>query len=149
MSEQRLMQIRTFQPADEAAVVALWEQCHLTRPWNDPHKDVQRKLRVQSDWFLVGEVEGQIVATVMAGYDGHRGWIYYLGVDPENRGKGLGRSMMAQAEKLLRVAGCPKINLLVRSENDGVIGFYRSLGYAADPVVCLSKRLEHDEPLRE
>jgi ribosomal protein S18 acetylase RimI-like enzyme len=140
------MRIRTFQPIDEAAVIALWERCQLTRPWNNPHKDVQRKLAVQAEWFLVGELEGRIVASVMAGYDGHRGSIYYLGVDPEYRDRGFGRSMMAKAEQLLREAGCPKINLMVRSENDQVIEFYRCLGYTVDPVVCLSMRLQHDEP---
>jgi ribosomal protein S18 acetylase RimI-like enzyme len=143
------MMIRAFEPADEAAVVALWEQCRLTRPWNSPHKDVLRKLAVQADWFLVGEVEGRLVATVMAGYDGHRGSIYYLGVAPEYQGSGLGREMMDEAERRLRAAGCPKINLMVRSENTAVIEFYRCLGYAVDPVVCLSKRLEHDGARRD
>src|SRR5207248_9610914 len=116
------MQIRSFEPADEAAVVALWEQCGLTRPWNDPRKDIRRKLRVQVDRFLVGVLDGEIVATAMAGYDGHRGWIYYLGVAPEHQGKGFGRAIMAEAERILREAGCPKINLHVRSTNHAAIG---------------------------
>ena len=79
------MQIRPFQPADEAAVIALWEACKLTRPWNDPRKDIARKLAVQPELFLVGTVDGEIVATVMAGYEGHRGWVNYLAVAPRAR----------------------------------------------------------------
>ena len=140
------MQIRPFEPADEAAVVALWERCGLTRPWNDPRKDIRRKLRVRPDYFLVGVLSGAVVATAMVGYDGHRGWVYYLGVDPAHQGKGLGRAMMAEAERLLREAGCPKINLQVRTSNTGVIEFYKRLGFAMDDVVSLGKRLEDDTP---
>lgn len=140
------MDIRPFAPADEDAVVALWERCGLTRPWNDPRKDVRRKLRVQPELFLVGTAGGEIVASVMAGYDGHRGWIYYLAVAPDRRRRGYGRAIVAEAERLLRAAGCPKINLQVRTSNREVIEFYRRLGYAADEVVSLGKRLEHDGP---
>jgi ribosomal protein S18 acetylase RimI-like enzyme len=140
------MEIRPFQIADEAAVVSLWQRCGLTRPWNDPAKDIRRKLRVRPDLFLVGVLGGEVVATVMVGYDGHRGWINYLGVAPERRRRGLGRAMMAEAERLLREAGCPKINLQVRTTNQGVIEFYKSIGYALDDVVSLGKRLEHDGP---
>src|SRR5262249_59335693 len=91
------MEIRPFEPGEEAQVIALWERCGLTRPWNDPHKDIRRKLRVRPDLFLVGLLEGKVVATVMAGYDGHRGWISYLGVDPDHRRRGLGRAIMAEA----------------------------------------------------
>ena len=140
------MDIRPFEPADEDAVIALWERCGLTRPWNDPRKDVRRKLRVRPDLFLVGVEGGEIVAAVMAGYDGHRGAINYLAVAPEHRRRGLGRAIMAEAERLLRAAGCPKINLLVRTTNHEVIAFYRRLGYVIDEVVGLGKRLEHDGP---
>jgi hypothetical protein len=81
------MIVRPYQPDDEAAVVALWARCDLTRPWNDPHKDIRRKLRVRPDLFLVGVLGQEIVATAMVGYDGHRGWINYLGVAPEHRRK--------------------------------------------------------------
>jgi ribosomal protein S18 acetylase RimI-like enzyme len=138
------MEIRPFQPADEAAVTALWDRCDLLRPWNDPHKDIQRKLQVRPDLFLVGVVDGQIVATVMAGHDGHRGGINYLAVAPDHQRRGLGRRLMAEAERLLREAGCPKINLLVRTTNRAVIEFYQRIGYALDDVVQLGKRLEHD-----
>jgi ribosomal protein S18 acetylase RimI-like enzyme len=140
------MEIRPFKPEDEGAVISLWERCSLTRPWNDPRKDIRRKLQVRPDLFLVGILEGRVVATVMAGYDGHRGWINYLGVDPEHRREGLGRLLMAEAERRLRDAGCPKINLQVRCGNQEVIAFYRSLGFALDDVVSLGKRLEHDGP---
>jgi ribosomal protein S18 acetylase RimI-like enzyme len=140
------MQIRPFQMADEEAVVALWERCGLTRPWNDPRKDIRRKARTQPDLFLVGVLDGEIVATAMVGYEGHRGWIQYLGVDPRRQRLGLGRAIMAEAERLLRAVGCPKINLQVRTSNTGVIEFYKRLGFALDDVVSMGKRLEHDGP---
>ena len=140
------MQIRPFDMSDEDAVVALWERCGLARPWNDPRKDIRRKLLAQPDLFLVGVLDGEIAATAMAGYEGHRGWIQYLGVDPRCQRQGLGRAIMEEAERLLREAGCPKINLQVRTSNTGVIEFYRRLGFTLDDVVSMGKRLEHDEP---
>jgi ribosomal protein S18 acetylase RimI-like enzyme len=144
-----MVQVRPFQRDDEQAVVNLWRRCGLTRPWNDPHKDIQRKLRVQPHMFLVGVVGGQVAASVMAGYDGHRGWINYLAVAPEHRGKGYGRSIMAEAERLLRAVGCPKINLQIRTDNRPAVDFYSRLGYAFDEVVSMGKRLEHDDPSRQ
>ena len=143
------MEIRPFQLSDETAVVALWERCGLVRPWNDPHQDIQRKLAVRPDLFLVGVMQGEVVATAMAGYEGHRGWISYLAVCPEHQRIGLGRAIMNEAEQLLREAGCPKINLQVRSTNAVVIEFYRSLSYLVEDVVNLGKRLEHDGPRPE
>jgi ribosomal protein S18 acetylase RimI-like enzyme len=140
------MHIRPYRPADEDSVVALWVRCDLARPWNDPRKDIRRKLAVRADLFLVGELDGAVVGTVMVGYDGHRGWINYLGVDPACRRRGLGRALMAEAERLLRQAGCPKINLQVRTSNAEAIEFYRRIGFALDDVVSLGKRLEHDGP---
>ena len=139
------MKIRPFEPDDEAAVIALWERCGLTRPWNDPRKDIRRKLAVRPDLFLVGLIDGAVVATAMAGYEGHRGWVNYLGVAPEHRRRGLGRAIMAEAERRLREAGCPKINLQVRTGNAAVIAFYHSLGFVLDEVVSLGKRLEPDQ----
>jgi ribosomal protein S18 acetylase RimI-like enzyme len=138
------MHIRPFQPADEATVIALWQECGLVRPWNDPYKDIQRKLAVRPELFLVGVLEDRVVACVMAGYEGHRGWLNYLAVAPEHQRRGLARAMVTEAERLLRAAGCPKINLQVRTSNTGVIEFYRRLGYAVDEVVSLGKRLEKD-----
>ena len=138
------LQIRPLQLDDEAAVVTLWQQCDLVRPWNDPHKDIRRKLRVRPELFLVRVRDGQLVATAMAGYEGHRGWLNYLAVAPEHQRLGIGQAMVAEAERLLREAGCPKINLQVRTSNVGVIEFYRRLGFAVDEVVSMGKRLEQD-----
>lgn len=140
------IQIRSFSPEQTEAVVALWERCGLTRPWNDPRKDIARKLLVQPELFLVAETDEQIVGTVMAGYEGHRGWINYLGVDPAYQRQGIGRLLMSAAEEKLQARGCPKVNLQVRSTNSAVIAFYNAIGYAVDDVTSLGKRLEHDGP---
>lgn len=139
------MEIRPFNRADEAAVISLWDQCGLLRPWNDPKKDIERKLQVRPDLFLVGIVDEQIVATAMVGYEGHRGWINYLAVSPAHQRRGFGREIMTAAEARLRECGCPKINLQVRTSNQDVIDFYRSVGYQMDDVVSLGKRLEVDD----
>ena len=140
------MQIRPFNPEDEESLVALWKRCELVRPTNDPHKDILRKLQVNPEWFLVGVLDGQIVASVMAGYKGRRGWLNYVAVDPAHRRRGLGRLIIAEADRLLRAAGCPKINLQVRASNKGAIEFYRRLGYSVDEVVSMGKRLVNDDP---
>lgn len=140
------LQIRPFQAADEEAVIALWHACGLVVPQNNPKRDIARKLRVNPEWFLVGELEGKLIAACMAGYEGHRGWINYLAVHPEHQRQGHARELMQHAEALLRAAGCPKINLQVRSTNAAVIAFYESIGFAIDNVVSLGKRLEHDTP---
>lgn len=139
------MKIRPFQLEDEAQVIALWQKCDLLRPWNDPHKDIARKLSVRPDLFLVGTMDGQVIASVMAGYDGHRGWLNYLGVAPEYRRRGFAASIVAEAERLLAAEGCPKINLQVRTSNQQVIDFYRRVGYIFDEVVSMGKRLERDD----
>ena len=138
------MYIRSFQPNDEDAVVELWKRCGLLRPWNDPHQDIARKLLVQSEWFLVGIIDDQIIATVMAGFDGHRGWINYLAVDPSHQRNGYGRTLMSQAEGLLRAFGCPKINLQIRSDNLDAIKFYERIGFSSDAVLSFGKRLIPD-----
>lgn len=138
------MQTRTYRQSDETDVVSLWNHCGLTRPWNDPHRDIARKLAGQPELFLVGEVDGRLMATAMVGYDGHRGWIYYLAVLGDFQGRGYGRQLMAEAERLLRERGCPKLNLLVRTGNEAVLGFYRALGYTVDATVSLGKRLIPD-----
>ncbi len=138
------MHIRPFQPTDETAVIALWQRCELTRPWNDPHKDIQRKLKVQPELFLLGEIDDKVVASVMAGFDGHRGWVNYLAVCPTQRRRGLGRQLMEEVERRLTTLGCPKLNLQVRSDNQAVLTFYRNLGYQVDEVVSLGKRLIAD-----
>lgn len=133
--------VRPFVDADEDAVVAVWESAGLTRPWNDPHRDIARKKQVQRDLFLVAEDAGAVIGTAMAGYDGHRGWVYYLAVAPDRQGDGLGRALMAEAERRLLALGCPKVNVQIRSGNDAVAGFYDRLGYAPDGVTGLGKRL--------
>lgn len=139
------MEIRPFHLSDESAVVELWQKCELVRPVNDPARDIRRKLSVNPELFLVGTLDGKVIASVMAGYEGHRGWINYLAVHPEHRLKGYGRQILAEAEKRLRVLGCPKINLQVRAANRAVLEFYQRIGYRLDEVISLGKRLEHDE----
>ena len=138
------MQIRPFREKDRTQVVDLWNRCGLTVAWNDPNRDIDRKLDRDPGLFLVGCVDG-VVGTVMAGYDGHRGWINYLAVDPDHRGRGYGKALMQAAERRLSALGCPKINLQVRSTNIGTIEFYTSIGYKEDPVISLGKRLIHDD----
>jgi ribosomal protein S18 acetylase RimI-like enzyme len=138
------IEIRPFRPDDAAAVIALWQRCDLTRPWNDPAQDIERKLAVQSHMFLVASDGAAIVGSVMAGYEGHRGWINYLAVLPELRRNGIARELMSHAERLLRQAGAPKINLQVRATNLAVQSFYRALGYEVDEVISMGKRLLRD-----
>ena len=138
------MKIRVFSLADQAAVIDLWQRCDLVRTWNDPHKDIQRKLGTQPELFFVGEIDGQLVATIMAGFDGHRGWVNYLAVSPERRKEGLGRSLMRHVEAALEARGCPKLNLQVRTTNQAVLEFYQRIGYAQEDVISLGKRLIPD-----
>lgn len=140
----RPLAIRPFETRDRAALVELWTRCELIRPWNDPERDIERKRTVDPAGLLVGESEGGVVASVMAGYDGHRGWINYLAVDPDHRGRGHAAAMMGAAEELLRDLGCPKINLQVRTANASAIGFYEAIGYVTDEVVSMSRRLVDD-----
>jgi ribosomal protein S18 acetylase RimI-like enzyme len=136
-----MMRIRPFELNDEAAVVALWQECQLIRPWNDPHKDIARKLAVQPELFLVGVTDGAVMASVMAGYEGHRGWMNYLAVAPRFRGRGLGRALVEHVERALLERGCPKVNLQVRGSNPEAVAFYRRLGYVQDESISLGKRL--------
>ena len=143
---EQSMDIRPFKPADQDIAIELWQQCGLLAPGNDPVLDIQRKLAHGADLFWVGLVDGKIVASVMVGYEGHRGWINYLAVDPDRRGQGLGRRMMESAEERLANLGCPKINLQVRGDNNAVVDFYRSLGYQVEDRISLGKRLGQVEP---
>ena len=122
--------------------MALWETCGLVVPHNDPHRDIDLKVRVNPEWFLVGLLDEVLVASCMAGYEGHRGWINYLAVSPDCRRKGIATQIMQRAEKLLKEAGCPKINLQVRETNQAVLAFYKSLGYANDRVISMGKHLD-------
>jgi ribosomal protein S18 acetylase RimI-like enzyme len=140
-----MIEIRSYEPRDEIHVIRLWDECGLVVPWNSPISDIRRKLEVQSEMFLVCSLSTEIIATVMAGYDGHRGWINYLAVHPGHRRNGIGRRMMEEAEILLRAAGCTKINLQVRSTNSIVIEFYKNIGFKADDDISLGKRLVPDD----
>ncbi|MDH2385310.1 GNAT family acetyltransferase [Bradyrhizobium sp. CER78] len=131
--------------ADISAVVALWQACGLTRPWNDPTSDIALARRGPGSTVLVGRDDGAIVATAMVGHDGHRGWVYYVAVDPKSQGKGLGRTMMAAVEDWLRAAGVPKLQLLVRRENAKASAFYQTLGYEESTSVMLAKWLDGRE----
>ncbi|MBA7693677.1 Acetyltransferase YpeA [subsurface metagenome] len=140
------MMIRPYLPEDENAVIELWHKCDLIRPWNNPRNDVERKLRVDPGLLLVGLVDDKVVATVMGGYEGHRGWVYYLAVDPAYQRRGLGRQIMQVAEKKILAMDCPKINVLIRKDNLTAVKFYESIGYKMDEVVSMGKRLVVDEP---
>ena len=138
------MNIRPFEERDTEQVISLWADCGLTRSWNNPALDIQRKCALGDELFLVGENEGQIICSVMAGYDGHRGWINYLAVVPYARKSGLGKQLMDNVEARLLTLGCPKINLQVRQGNDDVMAFYESLGFTSDACVSMGKRLIPD-----
>ena len=126
--------------ADIPAVIALWTRAGLTRPWNDPAGDIAFARKSPNATILVARTDGHLAATVMVGHDGHRGTVYYLGVEPDLQGHGYGRQAMAAAEAWLRDRGVWKLNLLVRNENRVAIGFYEALGYAVEPNAQLGKR---------
>lgn len=140
--------VRSYQESDELAVIALWHECGLTRPWNNAREDIARKLLVQPDLFLVGLHHGRLAATAMGGYDGHRGWVNYLAVAPACRRQGFASTLMKHLEDSLIDKGCPKLNLQVRLGNAEAVAFYRHLGYLQDDVVSLGKRLIDDAPDR-
>ncbi len=134
--------IRVISDDDIEKVVALWHAAGVARPWNDPRKDIAFARRNPHSTLLVAEMEGDVVATVMVGEDGHRGWVYYVAADPIHQGKGLGRAMMSAAEDWLTKRGVWKLQLLVRAENAKVIEFYEHLGYRDTSTVCLQKILQ-------
>ena len=140
------MEIREYQESDEKDVIELWFKCDLVLPGSNPKQDIERKLKVDRDLFLVGNVNGKIIASVMGGYEGHRGCANLLAVDPEYQRKGYGRLMMKAVEQRIKEKGCPRINLQVRSANKGVIEFYQAIGYTDDNVIGLGKRLKEEEP---
>ena len=135
---------RSYQGDDREALVSLWRACHLTRPWNDPYRDIERKLSVDADNLLVLEDGDRLIGSVMVGYDGHRGWVNCLAVHPDHQWRGFGHLLMVEAEKRLQVLGCPKVNLQVRGSNQAAIEFYQRIGYTIDDVVSLGWRLIDD-----
>jgi ribosomal protein S18 acetylase RimI-like enzyme len=138
------LKIRVYQASDQQAIVDLWNECGLLVPWNDPAKDIQRKILLGADLFLVGELDGALIASVMGGYEGHRGWANYLAVRPDYQDKGYARLLMSELEMKLLEKGCPKINLQVRDTNIDIVRFYEALGYKIDAAVSLGKRLIPD-----
>ncbi|MES4613875.1 GNAT family acetyltransferase [Ewingella sp. CoE-038-23] len=139
------MDIRIYRQDDFDEVLTLWERCDLLRPWNDPEMDIERKQNHSPELFLVAEVGGEVVGSVMGGYDGHRGSAYYLGVHPDYRGRGIANALINRLEKKLIARGCPKINLMVRAENDAVVSMYEKLDYEIQDALTLGKRLIEDQ----
>jgi ribosomal protein S18 acetylase RimI-like enzyme len=134
--------VEQLSPTDVRAAVALWEEAGLTRPWNDADADFLRAVAGPASAVLGIRDGGNLLATAMVGHDGHRGWVYYLAVADAARGRGLGRELMDGCEAWLRERGCPKIQFMVRTDNDAVLDFYARLGYARQDVVVLGRRLD-------
>jgi GNAT superfamily N-acetyltransferase len=141
-----VLAIADIADADIAAVIALWQACGLTRPWNDPASDIALARRQPNSTILIGRADNAIVATVMVGYDGHRGWVYYVATDPDRRAEGYGRAIMNAAEDWLRAAGIAKLQLLVRRDNARAGAFYQSIGYAEAQTIVFAKGLAGREP---
>ncbi len=136
------MHVRPYQDADEPAVIALWNECLPDAALhNDPATAIRNKLAVDRELFLVAEVNGAVVATAMAGYDGHRGWIYSVAVTPAQRRRGIASTLIRRLEAVLAERGCLKVNLQVRASNAEVIAFYAKLGYGVEERVSMGKRL--------
>ncbi|MCM5555667.1 GNAT family acetyltransferase [Pleomorphomonas sp. NRKKF1] len=135
--------------AEREAVIALWTRCGLTRPWNDPVADMALAETTENATVLVARRNGRIVGAAMTGHDGHRGALYYLGVDPDQRCGGVGRALVEAAEGWCRARGAPKLNLLVRSENQAVLAFYAALGYRPTDSISLYRTLDPEREERE
>ena len=136
------MEIRSYLESDQAEVATLWRTVFPdSSAWNIPEQDIERKLVVQRDLFLVALLDGKLVGTAMGGYDGHRGWVYYVAVSPEHRRQGIGSALVSAVEEGLLRMGCPKINLQVRVTNTTVADFYKTLGYRAEERLSMGKRL--------
>ena len=136
--------IRTFESSDTNRVIFIWEQCGLVRSWNNPNLDIQRKLSFQKDLFFIGELDNEIIATAMFGYDGHRGWLNYFAVIPKYQKKGFGGKLLNFGETILTEKGCPKLNIQIRTENIEAMNFYKRVGYTEDAAVSFGKRLIED-----
>ena len=140
------LSVAPIEDDDIASVIALWERCGLTRPWNDPGADIALARRGDNAAVLVGRDGCNIVASVLVGHDGHRGWVYYVSVDPDCRGKGFGRIIMTAAEQWLRERGILKLMLIVRRDNAKVQAFYETLDYAEQERILYAKWLDGPEP---
>lgn len=135
---------RPFAATDRRGLVALWDACDLLRPWNDPERDIDRKLAHSPDGLIVLTSGATLLGAVMVGYDGHRGWVNYLAVHPDHRHRGHGARLMAAAWSYLEARGCPKVNLQVRTSNEAAVAFYERLGYTIDETVSMGQRLVDD-----
>jgi len=138
------LQIRCFEITDTDKVISIWKECQLTREWNNPLLDIQRKINFQKDLFFVGEIDNSIIATAMFGYDGHRGWLNYFAVMPKFQNRGYGKQLLTHGEDKLLKLGCPKINLQIRDDNLDAINFYEITNYKKDKCVSYGKRLIED-----
>ena len=138
------MIVKPYSSQNMDDVIDLWNRCNLLRSWNDPKKDIKRKIKVNPELFLLGFIDNRLIATVVGGYDGHRGWINYLAVDPAYKQRGFGKQIMEAVEEKIGALGCPKINIQVRADNKDTPTFYESIGYKIDKVVSIGKRLEED-----
>ena len=140
-----MAEIRSYRPDDEPDVIQLWKKVFPNTPsHNNPQRDIKTKLMVQSDLFLVAEINQELAGTAMAGFDGHRGWVYYLAVDPAYRRKGIGTALMNKAERLLSQIGCSKLNLQIRANNSEGRAFYEKLGYGVEDRISMGKRFYSD-----
>jgi ribosomal protein S18 acetylase RimI-like enzyme len=139
-----MLEIRTYHPDDEEQVINLWKTIFPdSPPHNDPLEDIHRKMKIQSEMFFVALEDKQVVGTTMAGYDGHRGWVYYVAVHPDFRRKGIGTALMQRAEESLQKIGCSKLNLQIRADNSLVQDFYKALGYDVEERISMGKKLSH------
>jgi ribosomal protein S18 acetylase RimI-like enzyme len=138
------MQIKPYTSEYEQDVIELWERCGLTKPWNNPKLDIERKISDNPELFLIGLIDGRVIASAMGGYEGHRGWVYYLAVAPEYQRQGLGRQIMSALEARLLEKGCPKINLQIRGNNNEAMAFYDKIGYKIEDRISMGKRLIED-----
>ena len=137
-----MIKIRPYLESDEAVVAELWRAAFPGSPsWNDPETDIRRKLAVQRELFLVATLGAELVGTVMAGYDGHRGWVHYVAVSAKHRRQAIGTALMVNVEERLAHMGCPKLNLQVRAPGHDAVSFYRTLGYEIEQRVSMGKRL--------
>ena len=137
-----MIEVRSYQPADESDVVRLWELVFPDAPaHNKPHNDIRMKLGVQPELFFVAIDKDRVIGSAMAGFDGHRGWVYYVAVYPDYRRRGIGSALMSKAEQALKEMGCPKLNLQIRADNHQVQAFYESLGYAVEERISMGKKL--------
>lgn len=145
-ADAQALTIISIEDGDIPEVIGLWQRCGSTRPWNDPAADIAMARRDANSTVLVGRHHGSLLASVLVGHDGHRGWVYYVTVDPDHRFNGLGRAIMSAAEEWLRERGIEKLQLMVRADNEKVRAFYQSLGFVEQERVVFAKWLDGREP---